>query len=232
MPLARPSAIDSAGFSPPTKGERTAQRILDVAEEAFAERGYAGTTLRDVAAAAGLRNPSLYNHFSSKEALYAAVLERGLSPIIEGLRDFIARPGDGDVAALADRMMGLLSEHPKLPRLIQHETLSGGAHLSPMLRDWIQPAFEHANEMVETGPAARLWKAEQRPLLVLAMCNILLGYFSIAPLYLELKGHDLLSPESLRVQTKLFRQLVSILFPEEPKRGERGAWARINTEGM
>jgi AcrR family transcriptional regulator len=228
VPLAPLSPLESRTLPAHTKGERTAQRILDVAEALFAERGFAGTTLRDVAAAAGLRNPSLYNHFSSKEALYAAVLERGLSPIIAGLGDFIAEPGERDASALVDRMMTLLAEHPMLPRLIQHETLSGGAHLSPMLRDWIQPAFEHANEMAETAPAADQWNEEQRPLLVLAMCNILLGYFSIAPLYRALNGHDLLSPDSLNAQTQLFRRLVSVLFLEDRKPAESGASSPFN----
>ena len=47
--------------APTARGERTRERILDAAEEIFAERGFAGATLRDVAAAVGVRNPSLYN---------------------------------------------------------------------------------------------------------------------------------------------------------------------------
>ena len=70
---------------PRRKGELTAERILDAAEAHFAERGYEGTTLRDVASAVGIRNPSLYNHFGSKEQLYAAVLERGIRPVLEML---------------------------------------------------------------------------------------------------------------------------------------------------
>ena len=46
----------------------------------FAERGFAGTALRDVAERVGVRTPSLYNHFASKESLYAAVLERWIAP--------------------------------------------------------------------------------------------------------------------------------------------------------
>ena len=64
-------------------GDVTAARILDAAEELFAERGYAGTTLRDVAGRVGVRNPSIYNHFAGKEALYQAVLERVVGPVLE-----------------------------------------------------------------------------------------------------------------------------------------------------
>ncbi|MCH7709746.1 MAG: helix-turn-helix transcriptional regulator, partial [Myxococcales bacterium] len=47
------------GRPPGRKGELTAERILDAAEVLFSERGYAGTTLRDVAASVGIRIPSL-----------------------------------------------------------------------------------------------------------------------------------------------------------------------------
>ena len=57
-----------------TKGERTATRIMDVAEELFATHGYEGTSLRQIAQGAGLQEPGLYNHFSSKQGLYEAVM--------------------------------------------------------------------------------------------------------------------------------------------------------------
>ena len=54
----------------------TAQRILDAAQRLFAERGFNGTAVRDIAGRVGLNPASLYNHFRNKEALYEAVLER------------------------------------------------------------------------------------------------------------------------------------------------------------
>jgi AcrR family transcriptional regulator len=49
--------------------ERAAGRL-------FAERGYAGTRLEDIAAAAGVTKPVVYRHFDSKKSLYLALLER------------------------------------------------------------------------------------------------------------------------------------------------------------
>jgi AcrR family transcriptional regulator len=55
-------------------GERRDQ-ILDVAVQVFARRGYHGTSMNDVAEAAGVTKPVLYQHFESKQALYLALIE-------------------------------------------------------------------------------------------------------------------------------------------------------------
>ena len=199
------------------KGELTAERILDAAEALFAERGYAGTTLRDVAAAVDLRIPSLYNHFPSKDALYAAVLERGIGPVLAILREFgvedLERRDPGTVIA---RVMGLLQAHPSLPRLVLHETLAGGQRLTPMLREWIAPVFGRASEMVEISPGSGRWTPEQVPLLVLAMYHMTVGYFASVALWADLNGNDLLSPSMFAQQTGLLREIVAALFPADP----------------
>jgi len=197
------------------KGEITAERILDAAEEHFANHGYAGTTLRDVADSVGLRTPSLYNHFDGKDALYAAVLERGIAPVLATLAKAAlagGATGAPDPGALVEELMPQLARRPNLPRLIVQETLRGGDHLSPLLRQWLQPIFDRADRMIEAGPAASRWGAEQLPLLVLAMYNIVVGYFSVAPFYKELNGTDLLDRDMVERQTRLFSELVRILF--------------------
>jgi AcrR family transcriptional regulator len=72
-------------------GQRTRQAILDAALDLFAEKGFFGTSLRDVATMVGVRESALYNYFAGKDALFDALLtahqhskvER-LSPLAEG----------------------------------------------------------------------------------------------------------------------------------------------------
>jgi AcrR family transcriptional regulator len=199
-------------------GERTAERILDAAEALFAERGYEGTSQRDVAERAGLSAASLYNHFPGKEALYAAVLERGLAPVLDVLsaaEPAGIAPGERS-RAIVGEVMQLLARHPNLPRLVLHETLSGGQRLTPMLREWIAPAFTRARELIEANPAARRWAPEQIPHLVVALYHVVLGHFTFAPLYRDLSGADLLSEEALARQTRFLGELVDALFPAAP----------------
>ena len=83
----------------------TKERILDVAERLFADRGFPATSLRDITAEAGVNLASVNYHFGSKEALLASVLERRFRPInerrLELLDDIEARaagqPGAEDV---------------------------------------------------------------------------------------------------------------------------------------
>ena len=57
------------------KQEDTKQRILEKALELFAERGYASVSVGEIAEAVGIRAPSLYNHFPSKQAIFDAIVE-------------------------------------------------------------------------------------------------------------------------------------------------------------
>ena len=57
------------------KQETTRQRILDKALELFAARGYDAVSVGEIAAAVGIKAPSLYNHFSGKRAIFDAILE-------------------------------------------------------------------------------------------------------------------------------------------------------------
>jgi AcrR family transcriptional regulator len=51
------------------------ERIVDAAIEVFAERGYEGASMRDIAAAAGISKPVLYDHFESKRELFVALMK-------------------------------------------------------------------------------------------------------------------------------------------------------------
>ncbi len=57
--------------------------VLDAAAELFVTQGYEGTTLRQIATAAGIKAGSIYHHFDSKEALFLAVLRDGMTVMVD-----------------------------------------------------------------------------------------------------------------------------------------------------
>ncbi|WP_223864366.1 TetR/AcrR family transcriptional regulator [Streptomyces sp. 5-6(2022)] len=84
----------------------TKDRILDVAERLFGERGYAATSLRAVTDAAGVNVAAVNYHFGSKEGLLRAVVDRAMRPVNEErrrlLEEFLANGGRPDVADLVE----------------------------------------------------------------------------------------------------------------------------------
>jgi len=80
--------------------EATRLALLDAATELFAHRGFAGTTLADVAATAQVTRGAVYHHFADKQALFEAVLERLELEAVEAITTAIARKGDPWTAAM------------------------------------------------------------------------------------------------------------------------------------
>lgn len=61
-----------------SRAASTADRLAQIALELFAERGYAGTSLAEIAKRLGIRKPSIYNYYSSKDELFMALFENSL----------------------------------------------------------------------------------------------------------------------------------------------------------
>jgi len=215
-----PYGAASAGRTPAAAssadGDRsTADRILDAAEAGFAERGFAGTSLRDVATEVGIRIPSLYNHFASKADLYQAVLSRAIGEI----QAVLDRVGRGELSNDARDVIGALMQvfqaRPNIPRLLQYELLSGGEQLALVLDDSVRPALVRGAEMLEQAGAGSRWKSQDRPLLLLAFYNLLIGHFTSAPIYRVLTGEDPHTPDAIDRQVEFFGQLVKVLVGAE-----------------
>jgi AcrR family transcriptional regulator len=95
-------------------------KILDVAEARFAQRGYAAVGLREVADAAGLGKSSLFHHFPSKAALYGAVLDRVLQRIEAHMAAPLEASGDPRerLRAAVSGLIDTLAEDPPAARLL------------------------------------------------------------------------------------------------------------------
>ncbi len=75
--------------------EQRRRQLLDVAGEVFAERGFAATTMDDVARAAGITKPVLYQHFSSKRDMFAELLDDMGSKLLNELAEATGRATSG-----------------------------------------------------------------------------------------------------------------------------------------
>ncbi|NBQ99041.1 MAG: TetR family transcriptional regulator [Actinobacteria bacterium] len=186
----------------PDRGQRsTRDLILDEAVACFAERGYDGTSLNDIAAGVGIRRPSLLHHFASKEVLYGNVFERILSDWLERVSEAVEMDGTGwDKVELVLRAgFALFEDHPDYVRMMRREALDGGVRLGIDLASVLKPLFEAAAEYLdEMMSAGKLRRHDSRHLLIMGY-GAILSYFSDAPFITDLLEDDALTSERIRV---------------------------------
>jgi AcrR family transcriptional regulator len=187
----------------------TRDRILDAAEELFAERGLAGTAVRDISNQVGLTPASLYNHFSGKQSLYEAVLDRGVRPLV-GLMQSLPEAVPADSTDIIAAIMEHLGRRPHLPALIQHEVMIGGANLVRLAHSWVEPMVEHGIAAMRRDPDSP-WDEDEYPLLIGAWLSLVLGHFTLAPMTAEVFGDDPLSQQNLARQTRFLRKLARLV---------------------
>jgi TetR/AcrR family transcriptional regulator len=202
--------------APPREKIRDAERsrgaILSAAERLFAERGYDGTSLNDIGAAAGLSRGTPGYFFGSKEQLYADVLAgafaarqdataRAFGPVhvwcdsCDG-PEALRRP----LADAATEYMRYLAEHPSFVALIMREELDGGTRLNAASRSstGMRDAFR-AVRRAGRRRGLRPFRVEEAVLLFVALT---FAPFSYRNTLLRATGVDVTSPRARRQQAR------------------------------
>ena len=107
------------GRPPKQEARQTRERILDAALERFAAQGYAGTSLRQIAQAVGIKESAIYAHFASKEAVFRTLSEQMVTPAVliqevfgSNLADVVRR----EPAAVVRQLMQQIIEMWNTPR--------------------------------------------------------------------------------------------------------------------
>ncbi|MEX1044144.1 MAG: TetR/AcrR family transcriptional regulator [Acidimicrobiia bacterium] len=122
-------------------------RITDVAAELFLRNGYSQTSLRDIAAGAGIKAGSIYYHFESKEALLADILQRGITVMEEAFeKAAVATDGADGATRIRAHIRGHLSalfEHG--PYTTNHVS---AFHIAPAsVKEAVIPARDRYEQM-------------------------------------------------------------------------------------
>jgi len=141
---------------------QTREEILDAALAVMAEQGVAALNLTEVARRVGLRQPSLYQYFDSRTAVYDALFERGWRAHYEILTAAITGQGGGWAAVrLAMReTLRFAAAQPVLAQLLATRAVPGfvpsDRAYAPSLRglDLVRTAMAAAAERAELHPAA------------------------------------------------------------------------------
>lgn len=135
--------------------ERTKAELLATATTVFAERGYSGARVDEIAEATRTTKRMIYYYFGGKEQLYLAVLEnayRGIREAEQALHVDDLEPLDA-LRALAERTFDHHLEHTDFIRLVSIENIHRGEYIRRLdsLRDLAQPAKDLLEDVLERG---------------------------------------------------------------------------------
>ncbi|MEO0604026.1 MAG: TetR family transcriptional regulator, partial [Myxococcota bacterium] len=190
--------------------------ILQEAERLFAAQGYDGTSVQEVAAAAGVRRPTLIYHFGSKDQLRAEVLEGVLSRWKEELPRILAasQSGPDRFRSILEAVFSFFRERPDRARLLAREMLDRPDPMRALFAQHLEPYMQLVIDRIRDGQREGHTRRDVDPeayvvhLMHAAVSVIAMG---------EATKHVLRDPPSVdRQLTELVRLGKAALFHDRP----------------
>ena len=181
-------------------------RLLDAALACYVRQGIAATSLRDIAAEAGVTPAMLHYYFGDKAQLRQAVIDERLLPALAGLQASLHDAGDDIAALVAGFVTGIgriVTAHPWLPPLWIREVVSEGGALRDVLVETIGPKLPlmMAGRFAEAQRRGALNTDLDPRLLMVSLVGLTMFPVAGAPIWRQLFDASDLDYDALRRHT-------------------------------
>jgi AcrR family transcriptional regulator len=180
--------------------EERDDELLDAALAAFAERGFDGTSVREIARDLGVSHNLIPQRFGSKERLWYAAIDHGARVIS---RELLAQPidvGGDDIAALRSafvRLVEVNATHPALIRIVNHEAARPGKRLDYLFDEYIQKVRKFGEALLTPLRAAGKIRTDSTSIIYFLMTHGAAGPFAVPALASRFGEIDLDDPAAI-----------------------------------
>ena len=142
-----PTSREDLGAKTP-QGLQTREQILEASNQLFAQKGFHATSMRQIAATAGISLGNIYNHFDSKEAIFSSLFfeRHPYHEILPVLTQSTEQEVEALVRQAASRMMEALKERPGFMHLMLIELIEFEAQHVPTLVQEVLPDLQRVVE--------------------------------------------------------------------------------------
>ena len=181
-------------------------RILDAAEQVFADRGYAGATTREIAERAGIGKRMLFYYFPTKDAVYRVVLERTIAGLVAIYEHTRSEPGPVGLGDGVEALTRFTAEHLTAMKVWLREIIDGGPHLEELTQRYVAPLYARAGAGVASNMASGAFRTGDPLHVLVNVGGITLFYFLIAPMLRLMWDRDPLDPTVLRERAAAVRE--------------------------
>lgn len=194
-----------------TKGDITRKKILEAAEEIFANKGLAGARVDEIAKMAGVNKRMIYAYFESKENLYVTVLKIVYSRLaeLEKTIDSLASPEDA-VRKFIQGYFKFLNDNPNFVSLVLWENLNKADFIDLSEAVKIKhPAVEAIRAIVRIGKKYNVFKESASvDEIVMAVNMFCFSYFSNRYTMPKLLGVNLYDKESIESYCNMVSDMI------------------------
>ncbi len=164
----------------------TRSKLIEIATQLFATKGYAAVSVREVTLAAQTNVSAISYYFNGKEGLYQAVLTEQLSPIIEALQSAQSNDSFSPIERLtcyADQIVQIHAQKPFLVRFMVGEAVTPTECSGPAIEDYLAQLHQFLGTALQEGIIKGDFRADLNiTYAVISLAGILNFYFITKPL--------------------------------------------------
>jgi TetR/AcrR family transcriptional regulator len=182
------------------KSDKTSERILVAARKVFAESGYSGAHVDEIAVRAGVNKATIYYQIGDKDTLYANVIHQVIGNAAQGIADAVEKADHPEekLRVYINCIAANVDKNPELPPIMMREVASDGAHLPRVVVEDIVSVLTILFGILEEGRKKGIF-ADAAPFLIHMMIVGTILFYKKA---LPIKDRQSWLPDAIKAHDK------------------------------
>lgn len=166
------------------KSNKTTERILVAARKVFAEKGYSGAHVDEIAEQAGVNKATIYYQIGDKDTLYTGVIHQVIGNVANGLAQAVEKEDSPEdkLKAFIIFIAEAVDKNPELPSIMMREVASGGVTLPKLVMKDIASVLMILSGILEEGKKKKVFMETVPFLIHMMIMGTILFYTKASPI--------------------------------------------------